>query len=88
MLGNISSSRYNRWRNQPTTHFPLDCYRRMEAFLHLWDRLLAFFNTPATAFDWLLKPNRHSIFKGNAPIDAFAEDGTIHRFEAAIAMFG
>lgn len=88
MLGNISSSRYNRWRNQPTTQFPLDCYRRMEAFLQLWDRLLAFFITPITAHEWLMRPNKHAIFNGNAPIDAFAEDGTIHRFEAAVAMFG
>jgi hypothetical protein len=60
----------------------------MEAFMRLWDRLLAFFNTQSNALEWLMKPNRHPLFNGNAPIDAFSEDGTIHRFDAAIAMFG
>ncbi len=88
LLGNVSSTRYQRWRNQPTTRFPLDCYRRMEAFMRLWDRLLAFFNTQSNAYEWLMKPNRHPLFNGNTPIDAFSEDGTLHRFDAAIAMFG
>jgi hypothetical protein len=60
----------------------------MEAFLALWERLLAFFNTPRDAYEWLIKSNKHPIFKGNAPIDAFGEDVTTHRFAAAIDMFG
>lgn len=88
LLGNISSTRYDRWRNQPTTRFPLDCYRRMEAFLRLWDRLLAFFNTPAIAQEWVIKPNRHPLFGGLAPIDALSGPGTLLKFESTVSMFG
>lgn len=88
LLGNISSSRYQRWRNLPTTRFPLDCYRRMEAFMRLWDLLLAFFNSRSVAYKWLMQPNKHSLFGGNAPIDSFAEEGCLHRFHATIALFG
>lgn len=88
MLGNISSSRYQRWRNQPATRFPLESYRRMEAFLRLWDGLLAFFNAQSIAHEWVNKPNRNPLFGGLAPIDAFSGPGTLNKFEASISMFG
>lgn len=88
MLGNVSSSRYQRWRNQPSTRFPLDCYRRMEAFMVLWERLSAFFNTRIAALEWLMKPNSHTIFNGIAPIDAFSEGDTIMKLEVVNSMFG
>lgn len=88
MLGNISSSRYQRWRNQPATRFPLESYRRMEAFLRLWDCLLAFFNEQSIAQEWVIKPNRNPIFAGLAPIDALSGPGTLNKIEASISMFG
>jgi hypothetical protein len=88
LLGNISSARYNRWRNQPTTRLPLDSYRRMEAFLRLWGRLSEFFKDRDVATSWLLRPNRLQPFEGSAPLDAFSGEGAIQKFETAIAVFG
>lgn len=87
MLGNISSSRYQRWRNQPATRFPIDCYRRMEAFLKLWEALSRFFGDRAAGVEWLVRPSQIQLFQGVAPIDAFSGDESLQKIEVAMSMF-
>lgn len=67
MLGNISSRRYLTWKNRPASRISLECARRMESFLRIWEGLLQLFQQEDAARAWLLQPKKVSPFDGRCP---------------------